>query len=296
LTFGLRAEEIIGEALEDFPAQTERLEYSNPGKLRTLPNYNLLAQLYLGAPLQYLKKLLAQVGVKESDINELVLGWQTADSDNPAGGSLYGLAAGRFRSDEIGKLAALQGWIQTPIGNNLAYCLPPAVGGTCLAVIGATRGAFGSRGQLSAMLTARNGGGGQRINSNSRFASLVNQNKSDAPIWGVAIGSSVADWLSTSIPGQDSKQLDGSQAFSGVDTLAYTINIRENVHLEAKLDCKSPAAAANVRQLLEVWRSFEQLTQQNQNPDLPNPFQNVAIGSTGSQVELKLDTAIPRVK
>ena len=35
----LRGQDLVKEALGSFPRDTIRLEYSNPAKLRTLPNY-----------------------------------------------------------------------------------------------------------------------------------------------------------------------------------------------------------------------------------------------------------------
>src|SRR5215471_17162393 len=61
---GLQAQEqdIVKEALQFFPADTVHLEYSNPAKLRKLPNYASLRQRYLGAQLQKIEQSLGKLG------------------------------------------------------------------------------------------------------------------------------------------------------------------------------------------------------------------------------------------
>ncbi len=292
---GLNAQALADEALEDFPAQTQRLEYSNSAKLRAVPNYNNLKDRYLGARLQKLEKSLEMIGVRESDIDEVVLGWKSTGGKDASDWALYGLAAGHFNSTEIANQAASQGLNPTPVGNVKAYCLLSDESKTCLAVIDDTRGAFGSLHELSLMLAARSGNG-QGLNSSSAFANLVNETKCDAPIWGAAQGAAISDWLRASMPAPDSNmQLDWSQAFSNVDTLAYTINATDKVHLEMKLGCRTSTAALSLHQVLDGLRVFQQMAWQTKYPNLPNPFGNVIVTSSGSQVELNLDTPYPGV-
>ena len=95
----LRAQDLVKDALQSFPTQSVRLEYSNSAKLRKLPDYTVLRQRYLGPQLQKLEKSLSQLGIQESDVDELVLGWQAGSS----GLDLNGLALGRFaREPHIG--------------------------------------------------------------------------------------------------------------------------------------------------------------------------------------------------
>src|ERR1700761_8634011 len=84
---GLRAQ-IIPESLQDFPAQTESLEYDNLAALRALPNYEALKQRFSGKPLQRLKTALTQLNVPESQVSEIVM----ANSPN----NFYGLISGTF--------------------------------------------------------------------------------------------------------------------------------------------------------------------------------------------------------
>ena len=153
------------------------------------------------------------------------------------------------------------------------------------------RGAFGSLKQLTEMLAARDGAG-QGLSSNGTFSDLVNEARSDAPIWGVAEHAAIAQWMRASVPGQDKMQLNWSQLLSGVNTMAYVIKPGDKVHLQMAFACKSEAAATGVRQILEGLRLVEQIAWPGKNPNVPNPFENVELDSSGDRVELQLDTPV----
>ena len=53
------------------------MEYSGLATLRTLPNYVNLRQRFTGPRLAGLETSLAQLGIQEGDIDELLLGWKT---------------------------------------------------------------------------------------------------------------------------------------------------------------------------------------------------------------------------
>ena len=104
-----RSQEIVDEALQDFPARTGRLEYVNSAELRALKDYDALRQRYLGADLQRVEKSLAKLGIEEKEVDELVLGWPAVVPGKSSGaGGLFGLAGGHFRGDAIASQAA--GW------------------------------------------------------------------------------------------------------------------------------------------------------------------------------------------
>jgi len=287
------AQAIIDEALQDFPLQTARLEYLNAAELRKLTNYAALQQRYLGVGLRDLEKSLAQIGVKETDIDELVLGWREAKgSENSAGWEMYGLAEGHFLGDDIATQAANLGLISVPVGDIEGYCLGSDAGGTCIAFLDDELGAFGSLRQLRTMLAAHDGAG-QGLSSDMEFTNLVNETRCNAPIWGATRGSAMADWLSSSLPGQESMHLDWSKLFSGVNTLSYSIGVSNKAHLEVRLGCKSSAAAANVGVALEVLRSLQQMAWGASNPNLPNPLRNLQLDTSGDIIGIKLEAEVP---
>ena len=287
------AQAIIDEALQDFPVRTGRLEYFNPAKLSKLPNYEALRQRYLGVRLRDLENSLAEIGMKESDIDELAIGWQAAKgSENSEGWEMYGLAAGHFAGVDILKQAATRGLKPVSVGNIEVYCLSLDRGGTCIALLDDELGAFCSLQQLRAMLAAHDGTD-QGLSSDIEFTNLVNEARCDAPIWGATRGSAMADWLSSSLPGQESMHLDWSKLFSGATTLSYRISLSEKAHLEVRLGCESPAAAANLRQLLEGLRALQHMAWQSRNQNVPNPLENVELDASGDRIDLKLETEIP---
>ena len=283
----LRGQDLVKEALGSFPRDTIRLEYSNPAKLRTLPNYEALRQHYIGPRLQQLETSLAKLGVHEGDVAELLLGWQTGKEEM----ELYGFAIGKFDARAIGASAVSRGLAPTPLGGQQGYCLEAGVAATCVIVLGESRGAFGSLAVLSALMEAR-GGQAPALSSDGRFSNLVNEAaRAGGPIWGVAVGPAVADWFKGWMPSQESIQLDWSRTFGTVEALAYNVQVKDKVGLNVRLDCTTPEAAASLRQVLEGLKLFQQLAWQNQNPNRPNPYEALEVAAKDRQVDLSLVTA-----
>jgi hypothetical protein len=69
--------------------------------------------------------------------------------------------------------------------------------------------------------------------------------------------------------------------------------VSDKVHIQIELDCKSQADAANLRQALDGLRMLQRTLWQSKSPNLPNPFKDVELNSSGDQLELKLDTPLP---
>jgi len=112
-----RAQDLVKEALASFPLDTVRLEYSSPAKLRNLPDYATLRRRYLAPGLRSLEAQLASLGIQESDINEVVLGW--APSGEKLG--LEGVAEGRFDPQAMARRAAAAGISSTPVGSKQSF-------------------------------------------------------------------------------------------------------------------------------------------------------------------------------
>lgn len=286
-----RAQELLKEALSSFPRDTIRLEYSSPARLRALSSYSTLRQHYIGPRLQKLESSLADLGVHESDIDELLLGWQSAGG----GLDLFGYATGKFNSKALRQSAATRGLAPSTVGGQQAYCLEAGLSGTCVLLLNDSRGVFGSLAVLTALMDAR-AGLAPALGADDRVARLAGDAaKSSAPIWGVAQGAAVPDWFHGWMPGQDSLQLDWAQAFQGVEALAYSVQVKDKVNLNVKLDCPTPEAALGLRQMLERVRLFQQLAWQNQNPSRPNPFEALSVDAKDREVELSLVTAYDAV-
>lgn len=286
--------ELVKEALQDFPPETVRVEYSNPAQLRKLPNYASLRERYLGEQLRNLEDSLAKLGVQENEVDELVTGW------GKGGGKVadfYGLAEGRFDPQTIANRAASAKVKPVPMGgasSTSAYCVAGDAGAetTCVMVLSNSMGAFGTLKSLGSILHVRNGGS-YTVAMDERLKALAGEDTSGAPIWGVAVGPAVVNWFKKLMPGQDSLELDWSQAFGDVQALAYSIDAAAQVHLNLKLDCTTPAAAMSLRQLLDGLQSFQRLAWPTQHPNEPNPFQAVEVDSSGQRVNLKMTTPYP---
>jgi len=280
------AQDIVKEALASFPPQTIRLEYTRPAKLRELADYQSLRTHYAAQSLRSLEASLLKLGIEERDIDELVLGWQGGE----AGMALEGLAAGHFNPGDVARHAASQKLAPTPVSDFKAYCFGEDPTSTCVLAFDQTRGAFGSLSALTALVEARQGSGAS-IGSDSRFAALVNQAHTDDPIWGAAIGQAVADWFKASMPEQQDVELDWSKAFQTVESLLYTVQTADKARLSMTLNCTTTEAAANLRQILDGLRMFQQLAWRNKNPGRPNPFESLAIDARDREVLLTLTTA-----
>jgi hypothetical protein len=283
-TTALCGQDLAKEAAASFPRATIRLEYSKPAQLRTLHNYAALRERYMGPPLQRLENSLSRLGVHEEDIQELLLGWEPGKEAV----ELYGFASGRFDEKGMSERAAASGLAPTPVGGHQAYCLEAGMAGTCVILLGHSLGAFGSFGVLNTIIDAR-AGQAPALNSDDRLAKLASEAaRNESPLWGVAIGPAVSDWFKAWMPSQDSLQLDWSRAFSRVEALSYNVQAKDKVNLDVRLDCSTPEAAANLRQVLEGVRLFQQIAWRNQNPNQPNPFEALDVAAKDRRVELSL--------
>jgi hypothetical protein len=281
-----RAEDIVKEALASFPPQTVRLEYSRPAKLRELPDYQSLRTRFAAESLRSLEASLLKLGIEEKDIDELVLGWQAGEG----GMALEGVVAGHFNPEDLARRAATQKLAPKPVSDFKAYCFGEEPASTCVLAFDQTRGALGSLSALTALVEARQGSGAS-IGSDSRFTALVNQAHTDDPIWGAAIGQAVTDWFKGWMPGQQEVELDWSKAFQNVESLTYTVQTTDKAHLSMKMNCTTAEAAANLRQIFDGLKMFQQLAWQNKNPGRPNPFESLVIDARDRDVLLTLTTA-----
>lgn len=279
------AQDLVKEALGGFGVQTVHVEFSSPAKLRALPNYSSLRQRYIGPRLRKLVGELGQLGIREEDISTLALGWEAGSTEM----TLYGLAGGHFSAQTVAQSAEQRSMPVTPIAGKQAYCLEAGIAGTCVVVLDNSLGAFGSLTNLTSMLEAR-AGQIPSLSSDSRMSGLAAAANKDAPIWGVALGPAVADWLRSWMPNQDNLKLDWGKVFGDVDSLTYSVSAGDNVTLSLKMDCKTDDAAASLRQVLDGLKMVQQIAWDSQNPGKPNPYQAMSVGMESKRVSLSLTT------
>jgi hypothetical protein len=280
---GARAQGLVQEALKSFPATTLRIEYSNISTLRELPNYDQLHQRYLGPRLRDLEASLGKLGIAENDINEMVMGWE-----NQGGWEFFGLTSGNFDPSNISSQATAQGLKARPVNGKQVFCFTSNDSETCAAAVDSSLGVFGTFDSVKKVLATR-AGGAASLETQSGFSKLVeDQEGQDAPIWGVAVGAAVPDWFKSWMPNQGNLKLDWQQAFNGVQTLTYSVKPEDQVDLEVRLNCTDSKAASSLGQILQGVKMFQQISWQQQNPNRPNPFQNLQVDTEDRQIKLSL--------
>lgn len=277
------AQDLVNTALSSFPAGIIRLEYSSPAKLRALPDFATLSKRYVGPNLLALENDLAKLGIQQDDIDDLVIGWHGAPLE------LSGVAQGRFDPKTVSDRAAAQGLAATAVGGAPAYCLGSGTGGNCVVILSDSLGAFGSLDALGAIMKAR-AGESPNAASDSDFAKHVQDARSDAAIWGVAVGPAITDWFKGWMPNQGNVQMDWKATFQTVKVLSYSVQAADKVYLDVKLDCTNSQAAQSLTQVMQGLKLLQQMAWQNQNPRMPNPFQSLVVDRSDTQVRLNLTT------
>ena len=280
-----RAQDLVKEALASFPLETIRIEYSSPAKLRQLPEYTKLHERYLGPSLRALEGHLTSLGVHESDLNEIVFGWQPAAN----GLSMEGLAYGQMDPQSMAQQAAAKGIVPTPIGSQSAYCFGTTDSASCVAVLGRGLGGFGTLEALRNMVDVR-AGETAGLSSNQNFSALVNASRKDTPIWGVATGSAIEDWFKSGMPVQKNLPVDLGTVFKNVQSVAYSVAPTDRVRVSVEMSCTSAPAAGSLRQQFETLRLFQKVAWQQQYPGVSNPFEDLAVSASGSSLTLSMST------
>jgi len=279
-------QDFVTTAMSGLPTQTLRVEFSSPSKLRKLSNYQSLRGKFLGPRLQQLEATLDQIGIREDDIDDLMIGWKPGDKEM----DLYGYASGHFDKTQVSNRAAAESLTPTPISGQEAYCLSAGVAGTCVVILENSLGAFGPLSSLTAVLDAH-AGQTPNLNSDQRFTSLLGDINKDAPIWGIALGGAVADWFGGWLSTQNNLKLDWGQVFQKVESLTYTINAADSVNLDLKLNCTTPTDAATLRQVLDGLKMAQQLAWEAQNPGHPNPYTAMNVDVHDRQIGLQITMA-----
>lgn len=280
----LSGQDLVAKALSSFPTDTVRLEFSSPATLRKLPNYASLREHYMGPRLKELEDSMAELGVKDTDVDQLVLGWNGSGTDL----NLYGFVGGAFRSSVLDARAAERSLPPQQIGGKTGYCLGAGLETQCVVVLSPTEGAFGTLATLSQIMQALNVGG-DSIGSNDSFVTAVKKEQTDAPIWGVAVASAVASWFQGWMPRQSAVDMDWAKVFQGVDALGYKIQTGSDIQLDLAMFCKSEEYAGSLRQVLEGLKLAQQIAWQNQFPSKSNPFQKMDLSQTGSQIGINIE-------
>ena len=312
-----RAQELSNETVVSFPPETVRLEFIRLSTLRELPSYEALREKYTSARLASLQTSLADLGIRDADIDQIVLAWQPIGEATDANGepaavspldldqdggviqnrwpTLFGgMAAGRFDWKAIVKNASKKGMPSIVVDESQAFCVR---GGSpaCVVLLQDSLGAFGSQKSLKDILDARSGQGSNLIASPS-MVKLLQEIPTDASIWGIAIGPGVVDWFQGWDLSQGTAQLDWKSIFKPVKTLQYSVAVGDKIHLIVKLHCTTSESATTLTQAFRGVQILQGWMWEKQNPNRPNPVKAMEINSSGDQVVITVTSAEDNIR
>ena len=273
--------QLLLEAAQTFPAQTDSLEYDNLKLLRLLPNYQDLRLQYASDSLQRARKSMFALGISEDDLTELVT------ASGPLG--FFGLLAGTFHLPALAGLAAKYEMPESSLAGGRLFCSREDV---CFFFSGREdgRAQFGSAAQLRAMASVRLGTT-PALRARPWFIKLMNKRNPRAPVFGIAQGSEVAQWVEGTIPQQLSSTLNLPALFATIDVFSYSIKLDTKAHLDLNLLCTSETAGRVLADTFAAASGLQRLAAAAGSSAFP--FQNIVAGSAGRMVTLTLDAAMP---
>lgn len=304
-----QAQELSNETVVSFPPETIRIEFIRLSKLRELPSYAAMREKYTNERLASLQNSLAELGIRDSDIDQIALAWEPIgemadpngepevvsplDLDQDGGviqnrwpTLLGGMASGRFDWKAIAKTASENSVPSIVVDESRAFCVR-GTSPACVVSLQDSLGAFGSQKSLKDILDARKGRGSNLISS-PRMVKLLQDIPRNASIWGIAIGPGVADWFQGWDLSQGTAQIDWKAVFKPVEALQYSVTVDDKIRLVVKLDCASSQAAATLSQAFRGMQILQGWMWKKQNPNRPNPVKGMEISSSGDQVMLTL--------
>ena len=278
------ADQLPGEALNTFPADTLQVSYTNLAALRPLSVYPQIRQRILNHQLRAFEDFLRPMGIEpEKDIDEVMLGWR-GEIVGPSG--YLGLAAGRFQPALIQKYIQETGLpVQSYDGADI-YAFGSG-GGTddlFFTFLDSSLAAFGRLGDLKAMLDARQGSA-SALNSNSDFVNWEGELDGTAPQWGILNGKSAANvagqWIAS---GQ--KTLDMSSLARSVHALLYRIQWDSGFTATIFMVCDTPETAAGFGNLIVLLQQASKQPPKAGTTALPPILQSIETHRDGARLEL----------
>jgi hypothetical protein len=283
LCFGTAAlhAELLSEAVSAFPAQTTSLEYDALTTLRTLPNYRTLRKQYSGEGLQRAQKDLLSLGISEDQLSEVV----TASGPN----GFFGLLAGGFHAASAAREAARHGLAQSALDDGPVFC---GSNGFCFLLPAGEDGHvfFGTLAQLRTLSDARQGRD-PSLRANATFMNLISRMDPHAPVFGIAPGSEIGQWIGESIPPALSSRIDVSRLFSGIDSFGYSVKLDTKAHVALNLFCTSDQSAAVLKDTLSAASGLERAAAMAA-ASASLPFTNMTVSAAGRMLSVNLDAPI----
>ena len=279
----LAADQLPGQALDTFPADTLQVVFTNLATLRSSPVYPQIRQRTLYRQLRAIEDFLRPMGIDpDRDVDEVMLGWR-GEMVGPAG--YLGLAAGRFQPDLVRRYFELTGLpIREYNGADLyAFGSGADPNDILFTFFDNSLAAFGRLGDLKAMIDAR-AGAINALNANPDFVNWQGELDGTAPQWGILNGKSAANlaamWLTH---GQNN--VDLSSLTRSVRALLYRVQWDTGFSAQIFLVCTTPEDAEGFGKLIGLLQGAAKQGGAASGR-LPPILQNIQVHRDGAQLEL----------
>ena len=281
----LAADQLPGEALNTFPADTLQVAFTNLATLRSLAVYPQIRQRILNRQLRAFEDFLRPMGIEpEKDIDEVMLGWR-GEMVGPAG--YLGLAAGRFQPALIQQYFDHTGLpIRQYDGADLyAFGSGADPDDIFFTLFDSSIAGFGRLGDLKAMLDARQGSI-NALNSNSDFVNWQGELDGTAPQWGILNGKSAGNLAGAWLAPSGQKNVDLSSLGRNVRALLYRVQWDSGFTAQLFMVCNTPENAAGFATLIGLLQQASKQSSPSGGAALPPILQSIEAHRDGARLEL----------
>ena len=281
----LAADQLPGEALNTFPADTLQVSFTNLATLRTLAVYPQIRQRILNRQLRVFEDFLRPMGMEpEKDIDEIMLGWR-GETVGPSG--YLGLAAGRFQPTLIQQYIQQTGLPARQYDGADVYAFGSGGGADDLffTFLDRTLAAFGRLGDLKAMLDARQGSI-NALNSNSDFVNWQGELEGTSPQWGILNGKSAGNLAGAWLAPSGQKNVDLSSLGHSVRALLYRVQWDSGFSASLFMICDTPETAAGFSNLVGLLQQVSKQPPKAGGMALPSILQSIQTQRDGARLEL----------
>ncbi len=281
----LAADQLPGEALNTFPADTLQVSFSNLATLRSFSIYPQIRQRILNQQLHAFEDFLRPMGIDpEKDVDEVMLGWR-GEMIGPAG--YLGLAAGRFQPALIQQYFDRTGLpVREYNGSNLyAFGSGGDPDDLFFTFFDSTLAGFGRLGDIKAMIDARQGSV-NALNSNSDFVNWQGELDGTAPQWGILNGKSSGNLAALWLAPSGQKNVDFSSLGRSVRALLYRVQWDTGFSSNLIMVCNTPESAAGFATLIGLLQQAGQKPSPAGGVTLPSILQNIQTHRDGPRLQL----------
>lgn len=279
------ADQLPGEALNTFPADTLQVAFTNLAVLRSLSVYPQIRQRILNRQMRAFEDFLRPMGIEpEKDIDEVMLGWR-GEMVGPAG--YLGLASGRFQPALIQQYFDHTGLpVRQYDGADLyAFGSGGDPNDLFFTFFDSSIAAFGRLGDLKAMLDARQGSI-NALNSNSDFVNWQGELDGTAPQWGIMNGKSAGNLAGSWMAPSGQKNVDLTSLGRSVRALLYRVQWDTGFTAQIIMVCDTPESAAGFSSLIGLLQQAAQKPAPAGGVTLPAILQSIETHRDGARLEL----------